>query len=119
MINNLFSISDTEHTGLVKVMDKHQKNCVSNTVLMSELLSNFWTYLKEQDPGLYLTKFTQGLMEYKTWVKKRMTPQDSVFTGEIVVTVARLHSVGEYSMIYHSMIYHEHFQYFGTVTQSR
>jgi hypothetical protein len=37
-------------------------------------------------------------MEWKTWVEKRMTP-DSVFTGEIVVTVARLNLEGEYWMI--------------------
>jgi hypothetical protein len=58
LLNHHISISATEYTTVVKVMDKHQKDCVSHTVVMSELLSNFWLYLKEQDPGLYLTKFT-------------------------------------------------------------
>jgi hypothetical protein len=56
MLNHHIRISDTGHTSLV-----------------SELLSNFWTYLKEQNPGLCLTKITRELMEWKTWVE-RMTP---------------------------------------------
>ncbi len=80
------------------------------TVVMTEVLTHYWSVLKESDPGFYLTKTTQGFLEWKTWTEKMMSLY-SIFNRVIALPTSHLNETEDYLMVYH-----RHFHHFGTLS---
>ena len=73
------------------------------TEIMSEVVGDYWSYLKEFDSSLYVDRTMNAMMECRDSSKKGMT-HHSIFNGEITLGVVSLKSVGEYWCLYHEML---------------